>query len=487
MSYPVYAQPYTYYLAPPAPSPPPRAIIPPPQPARVTIQPPLSFWSTNAPKDPTPEQAYIPISTMLNEMRCLPDGDLKLSKVIQDFDSGCQQLLSKFSAVKAEKIEPMLRFIRFPFPKEASGDFSFDLVTDSTSISELVEFPGRVGPFPHPLYGEDPAKVSSDRFLTNEIWQSRAYHDQTIANFECSCLSDDHAGFVAPAAGSQRGVTVWSYRRPQSEFMTFNFECPRPVDAMALTGSSAWLLSKGSLSLVPFCRWDAPRTMTLGTTGAGTICPFLDGVAVGTTPAGPGPSLFYSSAKAPGEIKTLTHFYKGITCLAGIATRLVCGITGGSLLRLLSLEGREERVFVGHCGPVTRLQRLSDATFASAGQDDTVRIWDVRDRNPLSTILLPHISVTALTGSEDLVVCGFQSRCVGIVDLKKNVPLIGVQTQDFVPKSVAFDQSSGALYVFAVRESEQRLIFTDNERQNRQTVLRKYSGFLSAAGRSFIF
>jgi hypothetical protein len=62
--------------------------------------------------------------------------------------------------------------------------------------------------------------------------------------------------------------------------------------------------------------------------------------------------------------------------------------------------------------------------------------------------------------------------------------MFGIETNDFVPGSMAFDSGADVLYAFGAHDSQRapqpRAVFGDNERQFEQKVFRKYSSFIGA-------
>jgi WD40 repeat protein len=369
----------------------------------------------------------------------------------------------------------MLNYVRFPFPREGAGEFGAELLADSVSLADLAEVPPRNVSFAQQLYAEDPTEAFGDG--GPGLWQTRPSQDTAIVNFEGGFIGEEFASFTNPAAGlGQRALTLWEYRKPGSDFTTFNFESNLVIDSMCMTSRAAWFLSKTTVLIISFSRFDPPRSVDLPASGSGVLMPFLDGVVVGFSSS---QSLYCVDPTA--DVNAIPLPFKGVTCMTNIKEKLICGVTGSAVLHLLTCEGVEERVFLGHCGPVTRIERLSDNSFASSAQDNTVRVWDVRDRTPISTILLPNVGVTALAGSRDYVICAFQNKRVGVVRLTGDRPaaILGIQTQDFTPFRMVFDPKDDVLYMFAVREGDQRIMFAENGRKGRtMTLFRRFQGFI---------
>jgi hypothetical protein len=129
------------------------------------------------------------------------------------------------------------------------------------------------------------------------------------------------------------------------------------------------------------------------------------------------------------------------------------------------------------------VERMSDLLFVSRGDDHTVRIWDIRDRSPVSSVLVPQISVLSMTGSENYVVCGFHTKRIGVVELRKDrgKAILGIQTQDYVAVALNFDQPSDSLAMFGVVEKDpiqNSMVFVDNDGQSRQRIFRRYANFI---------
>jgi hypothetical protein len=200
------------------------------------------------------------------------------------------------------------------------------------------------------------------------------------------------------------------------------------------------------------------------------MTPFEDGVAIGF----PATQLIVR-VSGHGEQKSISIPFRGVKCLVGIEGHLICGVTNSCVIRRITRGGQETGIFVGHCGSVVRLERLSEKRFASYGQDDTVRVWNVEERSLVVTIMLGHVALVALAGSDDFVVCGLQSRRIAVADMRKAAPALGLQTQEFLPNKMLYCPVSDVLLMFAVHEADPSVIFGDADRRGaRKSVFRKY-------------
>jgi hypothetical protein len=58
-----------------------------------------------------------------------------------------------------------------------------------------------------------------------------------------------------------------------------------------------------------------------------------------------------------GELDAIPLPAKEVTALMEMGAKVEIGYTGSGNIRLLSIDGREEAIFVGHSGDLTNLQK----------------------------------------------------------------------------------------------------------------------------------
>jgi hypothetical protein len=416
----------------------------------------------------------------------MPENDPRLATQITDFDNGCLKIISKFGTIKPEKIEPMLKYVRFPFPTAESSEFKFGLISESIS-SEFSEFALRAPSFTQQLYAADiPRDFSSDQFASHNIWQTRPFEDLKIGYFECAALTTDCAAFVAPPISTQqKAIQFLRYRDAPVQWHRVPLDAPASIDCMCLAGDVAWVLCDSVVQRVSLNATEATTAARLSVFGSGALALFRDGAVAGFPTAA---TLFFLNGR--GYVRQIPVRYRGITCLASVGDSVVCGVSQSGTLRQVAPDGREARAFVGHCGPVVGVQCMSDAMCASRGEDETVRIWDVRQRSPVSSVLLPHVSVCAMAGSRGHLICAFHNKRIGVVELRKDrgKAVLGVQTQDYMAVALSYEPRSDLLAMFGVVDKEpiqNSMVFVDNDGQSRQRVFRRYTNFVGTeAGRT---
>jgi hypothetical protein len=344
--------------------------------------------------------------------------------------------------VRAEKVDPELSYISFPPPTEQTAEIPF----------ELPEFA-----LAHPMYAEGEARV--------EFWVNKPYQDLGIQGFDCGFIADEFAGFA-----THNALTIWPHRRGGTDVTTVPFQPIGAIETICVAGQATFLLSKSIMQIIPFNRFEPTSSLPLPVSGPASMTVFRDGVVIGFPAA-----QALLAVNAHGEQQSIAIPFRGVKSIIGIGEHLVCGVPNSCVIRRITGTGCESGVFVGHCGAVVRIDKFAERTFASYGQDDTVRVWDAEDRALLATIVLGHVTLVALAGSSDFVICGLQSRRIAVADIRKGAAAFGVQTQEFLPTNMLYCAASDVLFVFAVHEADPSVIFADAER--RKTVFRKYQRF----------
>jgi mRNA export factor len=83
-----------------------------------------------------------------------------------------------------------------------------------------------------------------------------------------------------------------------------------------------------------------------------------------------------------------------------------------------TLETQQEQVIGSHDAPVKALRVLEDGTVLSGSWDRTLKLWNVRQPNAITTIALPE-RVYAMDVSYPLLVVGCADRHVQVYDLTR--------------------------------------------------------------------
>jgi hypothetical protein len=136
---------------------------------------PISFgFARTSSAEPSLEQSYAPITGMLNDIKRLPEGDPRYAKLLQDFDTACNNLCARFGSIQADKADTTARFSSCPVKREPSQlDLHLlDLMPESISTSDILDLPLRSLSFTHQLISALGKRVKQ----VESIWMR--YHSE---------------------------------------------------------------------------------------------------------------------------------------------------------------------------------------------------------------------------------------------------------------------------------------------------------------------
>jgi hypothetical protein len=253
---------------------------------------------------------------------------------------------------------------------------------------------------------------------------------------------------------------------------------------MTVDAHFAYLLAADRMFSVPLTREGPPESAPVPlTAGRRVLAPFLEGAIAGWESA---PQLLYITAAL--AVRPVATPYRGVTAIAPIDSRLICGVVGSGVPRMIAPDGREIRAFVGHTAPVGRVARLSDQMFASAAEDGTARAWDLRDRFPVLVVGTSETAVESATGSREYLIVGWQNRAVNVFDLRNPAgrPVLGIRNLDHVPVAMQYNQHEDTLAMFGAGENNGRRdskMFRDRGGERKQKIFRVYRGFVGVDDR----
>jgi hypothetical protein len=426
------------------------------------------------------------VAGVLAEIKRMPEGDARYPKLVQEFDTGCGNLFARFGSIQAEKVDSAARFSASPVRKEPS---TFDLhlldpMPESISTSDMLDLPMRSLSFSQQLDGTDLGKRETAESITpSQVWQTRPYADTNLVYFETAALNPTVAALVyVPFGGTHRSLSVNRYAgatRQKDPWTTHQLPVHGPVESMAIGQNMVFMLTNERIFKTSLDRDAKTDSAPLPPTASGRfVTPFMDGAVAGFHSS---PQLLYTGPQF--AMRTIPTPFRGIMCVAPMQELLVCGVLGSGVIRLLTVHGHECRSFVGHCAPVMRVTRLGPNTFASSGDDATVRVWDVRDRFPVVSVTSNGVSVVNIAGSEEVIISALHNKTVNVFDLRNaGRPLLAVPTQDYEAANLHYSQQADTLAMFGIVEKEaskDSMMFVDNDGQSRQRIFRVYEQFLA--------
>ena len=432
------------------------------------------------------DQSYEATSSLLREMKKVPEHDPRAAKLIEDYDRACNTLKSRFGTIQPDRVDPQTMFV--PFPARRDTQSEWQITGDLPSVMSfdfLPDGPSRSTSFSHQLYALDQGRAAPlvpDQFAPNIIWQARGYVDTKLMYFESTALTKDMAAFTyTPIDATHKAISVCKYREPVHTAMwtAYAIDMQAHVESMAINDNYAWLLTNESIFRTALIQNGVTQYAVLpASSSARFVTPFRDGVVCGffTSPD----VVIVSNSMALSHVRTP---YRGVTCIAQCGDNLICGAQGSSVVRMLTVDGVEAHSYIGHSGPVMGVVGLTDVTFATYADDCTVRVWDVRDRCPMTCISTNNSSIVNLAGTRDHLVVACHNKTMGVFDIRRQSsrPVLCVGTQEYEPASLFYSQEDDKLAMFGVVDKEptkDSMIFVDNDGQSRQRIFRVYDDFI---------
>jgi hypothetical protein len=373
--------------------------------------------------------------------------DQILRERIQEFDAKCIDAYDRTHSWDADSLEPSRGRIRFAFPekKDSRGGRRNSSDSDFSSGSEDSDEEG--------------------------IWHSRRYVEEDIdCDASCVAFGKDVAAFLAEDSSGQPKVCICPYRSTK-KWTAYKIETKG--EELAVTLSAAWVLHQDNIRRVPLNFWDQPASFDLLAPGIGKLCLWEHGICAVFDGSN---EIFTITEKA--EPKRFRTAYTGFACVSSCGQNIVAGVRDSGTVHMFSGDGREVRCFAGHCGPVSLIEKISDSVFASKG-DETIRIWDLRSIEPVSTVLInEEVWMTCLAGCDPFLAFGCDKRRIGCVDLRRmpGKALVGVRCGEYEPLLMKLDEE-GSLAVFAKLGNTRRRKGA-NFNAESEGIFRLYSKFV---------
>lgn len=447
--------------------------------------PPISFSS--GPKafgdELSPEQTYTLASILFNELHQMQESDPNYQQKLSEFDEKCTSIISQFGNIQVQKIEKSTTFAKFPMKQDPSQDFHFaDNMPDSISSTDMLnDIAPRSYSFTRLLYATDIRKEPTpDQFASNIIWQPRTYDEMKLIYFESTAMTDQLAAFTFTSlqSSNQHTLSVCRYREKKSPWISYPVNVDSTIEAMTLNNDDAWMITNNHICYLTLSKEGKPSRVAIPVTpGNRYISKWNIGASIAFS-SSPKISVINKSM----HLQTIDTPYKGFTCFTSIEDNFFCGINKSMSLRMINSNGKEVRSYLGHCAPIIGIQDLGNNRIATRSDDLTVRLWDIRDKNPILSITSPSTCVN-LSGTQDYLIIAYHNKNLGVFDIRKpnGKVILGVSTQDYEPASMVYNQSDDILAMFGVVEKDltkDSMVFVENDGHSRQRIFRVYQKFI---------
>jgi hypothetical protein len=443
-------------------------VIPPfeprvPQPPPFQQLEPVSFGNP-----PAMDSSASQISSLLELITQTPESAPGYLSLVLDFDTICADVHSARGDVDAQQYDTKSFFLDCPSKLE-SADIPARQDSELRSLSPIRDLPLRSLSYKTPAPPPQP---------NGGFWRRRALRQTQIRNFEHSALTDNIAVFAhLGAVGSLREISLTRYLSPNSSWRTYPVGVTQAIKSVAIDSNCAYLLTPDSICRTDIVEHGRTDIFSIqGYPGRGFLATVHGGVVAGFEGSGKMFTLSSSGAIEPFETP-----YRSLSCVASFGDFLLCGVSGSSVIRMMSPTAKESHVFVGHCGPVSGLTTLGERKFASSGRDATVRVWDVRYRFPVFSVATHGIPISGITGTSDFLICALENATLNVFDLRNPAgkAVMGVDTEDYGLFNLAFNQSDDALAAFGVQTTDSATPGgSSGAQEGNQGIFRVYPGFL---------
>ncbi|KAH0788092.1 hypothetical protein GPJ56_007923 [Histomonas meleagridis] len=446
--------------------------------------PPISFSKDKKRPIKSLEQCLVPIKNLMDEIRKISPQDPKYNPSMLDLDQQCQYVQKNYSPFLPDKIDPTEKYVSLSLsPHGLQSLYNFGNGPSNSNLHEegsefqLQKFPSQFSLFSLPDLSsvgqnEQPLQKSS-----SSIWKALSFTDQQIQPFIDSVITADLAVYVT-YSGNQTLILYSDYKAEYPRWENIVLTNPSKVAHIQVTPNNLWILSTSSnlecVTHISFSNSSKQTTISLASSkGDSNLSIFGNGVISSFVND---PTL-YCIDESLQQSKIQTS-YPGITSLIEMDNKIICGVTQSCSPRMITTFGQEECSFIGHCGEVIKLITISSNTFASLGLDQSIRIWDIRDKNPITTILTPDFSVLSISGNSEYIFCGRQDQKIGVVDIRKppGKVVLGIATDDYEPTVHRYDDQTNRFYMFGRPSQERSMLTPDVQAASR--VFRVYQNIL---------
>ena len=495
--------------------------------AKVTIMPPIQIVTNQKTKindyndykgnnEKSKEDMYIPLSVLLNDIRHTQESDqVRLQMLTSEYDKKCFSLKENIGNLNPQLVAPTYKFLEFPIQKDQSiehshffgsslnsgssfnfnsnstfnfqslGDFS---IPDSLmSFEPFADFPSR-----NPSFDIDSSKKSlnsinnlasintknvSEQNSSTNIWQSKNFQEVRLSCFDTPAFNSNYAGYTCfDKSKKMLSLNILKHTDHSCSWKNIPLNIENQIKSMVMSDNSIWLLDEKKIYYSIYENYHFNDINLPQLNANGKLSLFKDGVAATFNDS---PNIIYVSIpKDSGILNTIQTKFQGINYALSMKDGLICGIPNTTALRFIDgLNGYEIRSFVGHCDSINGITSINENCFASSGNDSTVRIWDIRDRDPISSIIFQNNSISSMFASNENLFISFHTH-IGSIELKKGQfkPLIAIKTDDYVAASMHYKKETDILSIFCNSNNNEN--YDNRNEYNPKYVFRQYSSFL---------
>lgn len=325
-------------------------------------------------------------------------------------------------------------------------------IIPSIVTSNMVKFPPITGsPSPISIMDlmnkHDPDSTGTDK---SSIWGQKNFVIHQIEKFERSRIIDGFAGYVKSPL-PHRSFLYTEHPEFNVSWREIPISLKKESTDLLLHKDGAYIISPSELLYRSYDPSKEEVILDLPHQDCVTIDKFSNGVIIGSKSSN---DLLFVDNEFSTNFQTLP-IDGGVICSRVSNDSLYCAIDDSTIMREFSLDGRLNRVFVGHRSKVNCLHILSDNVILSAAADG-LKIWDSREKRSIAALIAENATPLCIGGCGGYAIAGFSDRRIRCLDIrhKQAKPAAGAYLKFLSPVSVNYNPTLDTLALFTQPESD---------------------------------
>lgn len=321
------------------------------------------------------------------------------------------------------------------------------------------------------------------------FWREKRFEDYTICSFDANYLNSKSASFVHNANNTPERAISYAFNLGSSSKITWKtmpLGITRRIESLVVDESNfnSWMYSNGSLYRYDFYASKLDELnlnisqfpISIELWNGNPLISFSDSSNI---------YIINNDQQMSKKIINTPFQNLGISCLCSLDNYIVCSLGKSNAMYLLDTNTSNViRSFIGHNASPIFLNKISSNLFASASDDRSVKIWDIRQHCPIMSIGYPE-SITAINVTKEYLFVATSTnrdRHVYVTSIK-NEPsqYLGIGTAEYIVSSLRYYEND-SLFLFANASREgiaDSLLFMNDDGSSCKYILRRYNQFLN--------
>ena len=444
----------------PQPSPPPAF----PQPS---IYPFIKQSNSSLYLPSTPPSEYSELSQLVKKIR-LQEDFKNIVGFRDEFDAKCQHIISVDGVCLSEKIDYGVNFIKLRNSGEASNDdMLIEMPSDFCIPQKSYSFLDTDSLF-H-------TTSQPDLISVKPVFQDRRFKEYKVGSYDKVCITHSYAtyttnDFISP----QKVIFFMDLTDDSNNWGSFHIPTNLNINAFHADARHTYSFTDSHIYKTEI-RPNAPSVQFDFPKSAQGI-PYMatdrrnGQIVIGFSQS---PSMYFLG----NDLVEQQTPYNGFTSLMCFNDNIMCVPNNSFSIRQMTRSGKEVSSHIGHTNFVRQLIQKDENLFISMADDNTVRLWDVRQALPTVQI---SCSASCICQDGNYIILGLQKQGLAVFDVRSSAIKVCVTTQDYIAESISYNAAKDELFMFGMigRDGcKESMIFIDNDGNSRKRVFRKYHNF----------